>query len=268
MQNLFDTINASLPKAPQAPLAQDKPAAMAPPLETLEKVPTKRLVQIWQKDAKPEYTTELLKRMKPAMSSAINSYARGMESQLSVKAAKLTLSALKAYNPEAGADVSTFVFHNLKRLNRLASKSSNIMPVPESVALDVARLQKAMAKFQDDHDRDPSDQELADMTGLSLKKVNNLLDGRAVVSESSTLNPETQSSTLSSNTLTDRDYFEYVYSSMDPINQKIMEWASGAHGKPKLSNNEIAAKLRMSPAAISQRSAKIQKSMADIRSLA
>ena len=66
--------------------------------------------------------------------------------------------------------------------------------------------------------------------------------------------------------MTDDDYYEYVYNSVSPIDQKIMEWASGKGGKT-YSNMEIAKMLHITPAAVSQRKAGIQKKLSMVRSL-
>jgi hypothetical protein len=100
-----------------------------------------------------------------------------------------------------------------------------------------------------------------------VKKLERILDQGGVVSESSTLTDDSRRDTLGSTDLTDDDYFEYVYASVDPVSQKIMEWSSGRHGAHQLSNNQIATKLRMSAAAVSQRKNKIQRMLSDARNL-
>ena len=67
--------------------------------------------------------------------------------------------------------------------------------------------------------------------------------------------------------VTERDFFEYVYRSGGPLDQKFMEWSSGMHGKPALSNQEIAKRLHITPAAISQRKAKIAEKLSEVRGL-
>lgn len=67
---------------------------------------------------------------------------------------------------------------------------------------------------------------------------------------------------------TDREYYDYVYKSVSPTDQKIMEWSSGFNkGNKILSNNDIATKLRISPPAVSQRRAKIQDMLSQVRGL-
>ena len=253
------TMQYDLPKAqPQQPEVQ------------LKDMSTADLVKAWQKDEKEDYTAELLSRMKPTISSAFRTYAPGMENRLAVKAANLTLDALRHFNPTAGTEPSTWVYKNLHRLTRFSAQSSNIISVSEAESKDMATVRKAVDDFIDRKGRDPSVAELADLTGLSRKKVDKLLDklNNVTVSESSTLTEDNQRDTVSSSGLTDNDYFEYVYMSVDPISQKIMEWTSGLHGKPILSNNQIAEKLHMSPAAVSQRKNKIEDKLSDIRSYA
>lgn len=262
MKNLFDTLAAGMPTARQAAEPE------APAKAGVADMSTRDLVTAWQKNqGSDELTTEVLKRMSRTISSAINSYAPGMERQMSVKAARLTLDALKSYVPDRGADPATFVFHNLKRLNRLGARAQNIIPQSEYAAAESKLVRDAMARFADERGRDPSMAELADATGLSVRKLASILDRDAIVNESATLTEDSRKDTIGQSDLTDDDYFEYVYASVDPVSQKIMEWTSGKHGVKPLSNNQIAAKLRVSPAAVSQRKSKIQRMLSDARSL-
>lgn len=225
------------------------------------------LVARWQKRQTPELTATVLSRMKPTIDAALSSYASGNEDALSVKAAKLTLEALKGYDPKFGAAPSTFVFHNLKRLNRLSGAQSRITPVSEALELDRSAVRRAAATFEDEHDREPSVQELADLTGFSMKRINKIFDTEMqTLPESATLT-ENGDQKRGSSALNDDDYFEYVYSSVSPVDQKIMEWSSGKHGVKPLSNNDIARKLKLTPGAVSQHKNKIQQMLSDVRGL-
>ena len=124
----------------------------------------------------------------------------------------------------------------------------------------------AQSDFIDNYDREPSELELADLTGYSLKKVRKVLNGNKIMSDSSTINPETHQTSFFESDVTDDDYYDYVYRSVGPIDQKIMEWSSGKSG-PALSNKDIAAKLHITPAAVSQRRAKILNLMSEVRGL-
>lgn len=267
MDNLFSKIVKTLPKPSDAQLAELKALDAQQTNLPVTELSTKDLVSRWQSTGNGEDTKELLKRLQPTINSAITSYAGGDKS-LDVKAAKLTLEALKKYDPSFGADPSTFVFHNLKRLNRIAGKRGNIIPQSEYAVAERNTVQNYINNFVEEYGREPSLGELADKTGLSPKKLDRILSTNVILNDTSTLAEETGASTVGSSGTTDDDYFEYVYASVSPIDQKIMEWASGYHKKPILSNNQIATKLRISPAAVSQRKAKIQQLMSDVRGLA
>lgn len=266
MDNIFATLTNQLPRASEEQQAAvAKPAA--PDTASWQKWDTKTLVKEWQTEQKPEYTSELLKRMQPTINSAMTSYAPGMDRQLAVKAARLTLDALRTYKPDFNTEPSTHVFHTLKRLSRYGTRSGNIMPLPEGFVHEQKLLKAVMDKFEDEHNREPSMAELADLTGLSRRKLDKLLERNMVINESATLTDDSGKDTFTQSGLNDNDYFEYVYSSVGPTDQKIMEWSSGLHGAKQLSNNEIASKLHISAAAVSQRRNKIQKLLSDVRGL-
>lgn len=268
MATIFETITQNLPKATEE--QKQQLADIETPVSEIapgDKLPIKDLVARWQKTPTPEDTAILLQKMKPTINSAMTSYAPGHSKDLAVKAANLTLSALRSYKPDKGTDPTTYVFHNLKRLNRFANRRSNIIPISEQASMEYRYLQEVRNQFIDTFDREPSDLELADRTGYSLKKVNKILDGNKVTSETSTLNPENNNSTVFNSDITDKDFFEYVYRSVSPIDQKIMEWSTGAHGQKELSNKEIAKKLHITPAAVSQRRTKILDKLSEVRSL-
>lgn len=269
MPTIFETITAKLPK-PTEEQKQELAKLEQPEIVTdakAEELPLKDLVVRWQKKPTPEDTAYILHKMKPTINSAMTSYAPGHQNDLAIKAANLTLNALKAFDPDRGVDPTTFVFHNLKRLNRYANRRANIIPISEKASQEYNFLQQVKADFIDTFDREPSDMELADRTGYSLKKVVKLLDGNKVTSESSTLNPENGNSTQFQSGFNDEDFIEYVYRSVGPIDQKILEWSSGLHGRKVLSNKEIAAKLHLTPAAISQRRGKLIDMVSEVRGM-
>ena len=269
MPTIFETITAKLPKATEEQ-KQELAKLEQPEIVTnakAEDLPLKDLVVRWQKNPTEADTAYLLHKMKPTINSAMTSYAPGHQKDLAIKAANLTLHALKSFDPERGVDPTTYVFHNLKRLNRFANRRSNIIPISEKAAQEYNYLQQVKQDFMDTFDREPSDMELADRTGYSLKKVTKLLNGNKVTSETSTLNPESGNSTQFQSDLKDEDFIEYVYRSVGPIDQKILEWSSGLHGRKVLSNKEIAAKLHLTPAAISQRRGKLINMVSEVRGM-
>lgn len=268
MESLFETITQKLPKATEEQQQQlQELEPVAPKGVGYDKMSLKQLVSAWNKEPNDELTSLVLKKLQPTINSAMTSYAPGHAKDLAVKAATLSLQALKTYDPEKGTDPSTHVFNNLKRLNRYANRRQNIIPISERASQEYRMVQDAKARFIDTYDREPSDLELADETGYSLKKIQKILSGAKVTSSTAMVNPETNTSNMFSSDVTEDDYFDYVYRSVGPIDQKIMEWSTGRNGQPALSNGDIAKKLKITPAAVSQRRSKILNMMSEVREL-
>lgn len=263
MDNLFDTITKGI-KLKAAPKAPQK---VAPLVATPVPTDLKTTVMEWQKYDTSEARKTILKELEPTMRAAITSYAPGMERAMRIPAAKLVLESMRLYKPDMGTDPKTYAFHSLKRLSRVSATRSNIMPNPEGLRLESQQLADIGERIEDETGREASMAELSAKSGLSLKRITRIQDGDKVINDSSSLDEMGMDSTMASKDVTDKDYLDYVYASVDPINQKIMEWSTGMYKKPVLSNQDIAAKLKMSPAAVSQRRAKIEQMLSEVRGL-
>ena len=266
MENIFAQITGGIPapsKKDADALAQLTTPSSAPARPTT----LEDKVLDWQKTNDKAMASDILKELKPTISSAINSYAQGMEKEVAIPAAKLTLESLKNYKPGMGTSPSTYVFYRLKRLNRNASGRSSIIKYPEKKMAESKAVRDFMARFEDDNGREPSISEIADGTGMSERKVSGLMDTNMILSESSTVADDSFETTLGKKDVTDKDYYYYVYRSVGPVDQKIMEWSSGFNGKPVLSNHEVANRLHISPAAVSQRRNKIYEKLSEARGL-
>jgi hypothetical protein len=57
---------------------------------------------------------------------------------------------------------------------------------------------------------------------------------------------------------------EMVYDSLTQRDRLIYDWKTGKHGKPTLSNQQIAKRLGVTPALISQRSQQIALQIQDL----
>lgn len=217
----------------------------------------------WKAEATPATTGTLVRRLEPAISRGIQAHvgkAAGPTTRGHAK--RLTLRALQTYDPTK-ARLSTHVINHLQGLRRLQRSSTQVLKVPERVALDRNRLLEAEDELQDQLGREPSVAELADFTRLSPRRIKYVRGFRSPVSES-----QFQARIGASGEMEGYQpavKFDYstawqdlVYTDLNPVNQRIMEWTLGLHGQPQLSNQEIARRLRISPGAVSQRKAQIQ----------
>ena len=218
----------------------------------------------WQREPSPAHTGALLKTVQPVINSAMRTYAGPSARSANVKsrAKLLTIDAMKSYDPARGP-LKPHLMSRLQRLRRVAAQQRQIIQVPEQVALDQMRSDAAGKELEDKLGRPASDQELADFTGLSVKRLQYIRDSSRPLAESTitrmgdegagSYDPRVQKLTTSHNA-----WLELVYDDLDPTNQYIMERALGMHGHPAAKPSALAKQLKVSPAAISHRMAQIQ----------
>lgn len=223
------------------------------------------VVSRWTKYNAPKDASTIYKYLGPTIDSAITSYAGGNKS-LRVPAYRIAFDALKTFDATKGADIRTHVYNNLKRLNRLNAERSNIIHIPEGVSKDRSVIARAISDFVEEYDREPNDDELSDITKLSKKRINKIMDYRSVISGSESVTAE-GADRVSDKKISDDTYIDYLYASSDNIDKKIIEMTSGVRGNKIYKSTEVARSLNMTPAAISIRMNNLRKRMADIRSM-
>lgn len=220
----------------------------------------------WQKKSTPETTKQILDFIKPTIDSALHTYTPGQQNTFRIKATSYALQSLRNYDVTKKASPKTFVFSNLQRLNRLRRQRQNIIHVPQNQVYMKQLLDSKSAQLQSDLGRPPTDQQLSQALYISKRKLDKLRQQSSVtISQTMSQDPQGHQM-LGKSDVTDRDYYNYVYSSVSPVDKKIMQWTSGYGTKP-LSNNQIAEKLHISPGAVSQRKNRIQQLMSQVRGL-
>ena len=200
---------------------------------------------------------DLLKALKPTIDSALTSYGGGSGESLRTQAHLMALDAVKRYDPTKGIKLNTFVFSNLQSLRRKAAERSNIIKVPEGVLLDANTIEKERNELENELGREPTAHELADKTGLSLKRLERVKQGAgAQVAESQTLN-EKGDTLFTKAGDPQKIWSDMVYHDLDPVDKKIFEWSTGYGGTDRIKKGEMAQRLRISQPAVSARINKI-----------
>ena len=217
----------------------------------------------WRRDRRPETLRPLLTAAEPVLRSALQSFAGG-DPSLSGRARVLAAKAFESYDPSRGANLRTWLMHSLRPLGRYAQARRQTVRVPEKSSVDLWRLGEETRKFRDETGREPSDLELADRTGLAVRRILKLRRfGSGEMSESSVTRTnedgEQEIWHPGVGRASPQDvWLEYVHHDLPAIDQKILEWRTGLFGKEVLPNQEIASRLGLSPGRVSQRAARIQ----------
>ena len=198
---------------------------------------------------------DVLLELDKTINSALRSYA-GDDPAYLTQARLLALSAVKTYDPSRSAKLSTHVFNNLQRLQRISAQRGNIIKVPENAALQRRVIDKARDSFIADNGIDPTTEELADATGMSMDRINKLSQYIGVTSESRT-NDDKGDSMVAQQDKALQLYDRYIYDELDRTDKKIYEWSTGYGGEKIIDRATMAKKLGISQAAVSQRASKI-----------
>jgi len=120
----------------------------------------------------PATSGPILKALHPSIESGIKAFggASGNNANLRSRARILALDALDTYDPARGP-LKGHVMGHMRGLTRYATKQQQTLSVPEAVMLDHKRLADASRELAEELGRDPSDAELADRTGVNLKRI-------------------------------------------------------------------------------------------------
>lgn len=214
----------------------------------------------WKQDPNPTHTGTLLKKLQPVISSSIRTFALEDSPLTKSRARLLAADAIKSYDPSK-AQLRTHVMNHLQGLRRITAQHAQLIHIPEAIALDKKHLLESELELRESLGRDPSDAELSANTHLSLKRIAKIRLAHSAVAEGATDNLATGGVTgadMAVNLDDQTGWREFVYHSLPPTDQLILEHSLGLHGKPQLSNQDIARKLGVTPAAVSQRRTRIQ----------
>jgi len=216
----------------------------------------------WKQNPTPENTDKLLTAVQPVLKSAVRTYTSTGGPLLHARAKQLALDAFQSYAPDR-APLKSHLMSRLQRLRRYATREMSPIRVPEGVAAERQRLAEAERVFADRFARPPSDQELADHLGISVKRLQHVRQYR-LPAITSHLRDETGMQfdpSVQRTGRTDDAWAELVYGDLPARDQYIMERSLGMHGHRPMSAKEIAKSLQITPAAVSQRMKRIQQQL-------
>lgn len=206
----------------------------------------------WKRTKDPAIMNDLLKSMDPYLQSHVNKFTtsplprQAIESQARILAVK----GFHTYDPNKGAALNTHLGHELKHLTRYVLEYQNVGKIPENRGIAISKFQNIKSNLKEELGREPTVLELADKLQWSAAEVErmqtelrqdlNVVQGKEEAFFDTGFN------------VTDmrREVIEFVYYSVDPEQQKVLEYWFGLGGNPKLSVDEMAVRLNKSPAQI------------------
>jgi len=213
----------------------------------------------------PRALRQLVDTLSPTIDKAIYQWGGGSQSPvLRQRARLLAANAVKSFDPSRGAKLETHVMQQLQTLGREANTIAQPLPIPERFRRDQAAVRRAQSDLEDTLGREPTDEEIAELTGLSIRrlgKIRRLMLAR--VPWSSVEDKEDDESADNDVVAAENDPYsvwtDAVYHDLGEVDRVILQHRSGYRGHEVLSNADIARRLNMTPAAVSQRAARIQQ---------
>jgi RNA polymerase sigma factor (sigma-70 family) len=221
--------------------------------------------------ARPDPTTAgaLVKAVGPVLDSAVRTYGGAQASKtLRSRAKQIAVGAFDSYKPETGP-LKPHLMSQLQGLRRRHAQQQQIISVPERVSLDRIRTEEAGTELEDQLGRMPSDNELADYTGISVKRLAHIRKAVKPLA-TGTLTNETpegggylpESSVPGKNQ--NHQIAEFVMDDLNPTDQVVLQRMLGMNGLMPMSPSEIAGSLGISQSAISQRVLRIQAKLDEL----
>ena len=223
----------------------------------------------WVVDQSPENMAGLVSAFMPTINSEIQQYS-GSKSLLRSRAKSFVVDAIRSYDPTSNASLNTWVVTNLKQLSRYG-KRLRPLRASENTIRNAAELNKVTMELEDTLGRKPTDEELQDSTGWSVKTIKKLRDASASVVNSGGFAVKDQEAGPEDPSIEKMDGTPYAmdatYMSLGDLDRAIYDYRLGAHGQKQINGNEIAKTLGVSPAYISQRAARIGEMIARMEEL-
>lgn len=218
----------------------------------------------WKSTSTPQGNLEFVQAVRPILDRGVKSYAGG--SSLAMPQAKvLAVHAAKTFDPQK-AKLSTHLMTQLQQLQRLSRKQTEVLQVPERILLERRTIKQQTEELRDSYGREPSDSEIAAAAGIPLARLQKVRSYRPGINTGRL--DTTQDSDSTSPAVRKlgvegaRDHWvQLVYDDLQPVDQRILEMTLGLNGQPKLSNQDIAMRLKFSPSAVTQRKFRIQKKL-------
>lgn len=218
----------------------------------------------WAVDPTPDNMSKIVSALNPTINSEIQRY-KGPKPILKTRAKQLTIKAVRSYDPASPAQLRSWVVTNLQPLNRYGRSVSSPMHASELAVRQAAEVDTTRRRLLDELGANPTEEQLADEVGISVSRIRKLRDlVRPTASEQDFTSEEGGEvyDVAVKETGTDpalNSARDIVFASLDDRDKKIMELKTGFNGNEPVDNMTVAKRLGVSPAFVSQRSAKISQ---------
>lgn len=240
----------------------EKDAASRRDREALRKQDLQLWTQWKESGEDPGHLRPLLQNLRGTIRSQSNRWAGKVDlppAAVHAEFNKQALNALRTFNPNKGANVSTWVNTNLKKAQRWVTTYQNPARVLEGRVYKIGQFDNAVASLDDQLGREPTTQELseylkwgeAEVSRMQSEKRRALYSGASETGYDPTVIAPSRESEI----------FNMIRPELSPEEMLVYEHLSGYGGKPQLKAGQIAKKFGMSPTKVSRLKKAIARKM-------
>lgn len=226
--------------------------------------------KLWKATPGPDTNAAMLKALTPTIEGAVRTHVGDPNPNLMSRARLMALQGLQGYDPARGR-LQTHMYNHLLGLKRVARKQVQAVRVPERISLDRYHLENATQELANEMGREPTDEEIANRTGFSPRRMARVREYNPAVAEGTMDDATMGGGPIGgvSGPVQERNntIMDIVYDELDPYHKKIFELSFGYNGRRPMANQDIAAKMNRSPGAISQAKLRIQQMLDEVQEL-
>lgn len=220
---------------------------------------------VWKENPTADNLYAVTKDLKPTIDSVIASMGAAGNPQIAAKARVIAAKAVRSYDPSLQVGLPTWVSNQLRQLTRDVRKSNSVLHVPDRVFLDGYAIHKAEAEFEDENGREPTLEELADASHLSVKRIKTV---RNKMRKVGTENPDVGENDSPQAAVHMPNYtqeaLDYVYGDSDRTDKLILEYLTGYGGKGVFTPKEVMQKLKLTPVQLTRRKIRLAERIKEI----
>lgn len=204
--------------------------------------------------------TDLLGNLQGAIMTAVNTYSSAPlpKVTMELQAKQFAVEAMRDFDPSRGVPLASYVITAVKnKLYRYVGTYQNVARIPEHQIRQIGPLNEANAELTSRFGREPTVIELSDHMGVTPDHVTDLRrlmrkdlteEGGGGVDQFEAFEHDP-----------DFERASMAYYSLSVPEKQVYDFSLGAHGQPRLANNDIASRMGVSAGRISQ----LKKSLAE-----
>lgn len=138
------------------------------------------LIKRWKKNRDYNAYQQLKRRNKNMVYKKVNTYSASPvpTSALEAEAWKLFDDAVNSYDPKKGAQFSTHLNYQLRKLDRFTKKYQNIARIPENLSSQIGDYDRSVQTLGKQFNRQPTHSEVANHMGIPVKHVKQIHTSR------------------------------------------------------------------------------------------